>query len=294
MLADSVAEGGNILPNAGRLVLDEAHNLEEIATEYLSYEFSVPALTRILNRLLRRGKGKRSQAGGIIASVQRQLQKGVLRDRTIALRVGEILNAVPHHFVRITNAAEEIVEMAEKELFKDGAKKQSSVRFRQPLAAQRLEGEFDNAVIALVNTLHDLRDTLEDSTAEDELNFFGDLIVQLDGLAASLTAFANEAAFVLAGDKPTHAFWGEKVRVEKRRVHVRLVAAPLSVADDLRTPVIQLFWRRRHCASVMISSIWLSASVFRLHCRRQVILSFRRIVSGALRRLPLLIILGRR
>lgn len=234
VLADSVAEGGNILPNAGRLVLDEAHNLEEIATEYLSYEFSVPALTRILNRLLRRGKGKRSQAGGIIASVQRQLQKGVLRDRTIALRVGEILNAVPHHFVRITNAAEEIVEMAEKELFKDGAKKQSSVRFRQPLAAQRLEGEFDNAVIALVNTLHDLRDTLEDSTAEDELNFFGDLIVQLDGLAASLTAFANEAAFVLAGDKPTHAFWGEKVRVEKRRVHVRLVAAPLSVADDLR------------------------------------------------------------
>ena len=43
VLADAVSEGGNILPNAGRLVLDEAHNLEEIATEYLSYEFSLPA-----------------------------------------------------------------------------------------------------------------------------------------------------------------------------------------------------------------------------------------------------------
>ena len=234
VLADSVAEGGNILPNAGRLVLDEAHNLEEIATEYLSYEFSVPALTRILNRLLRRGKGKRSQSGGIIASVQRQLQKGMLRDRSVSLHIGEILNAVPHHFVRITNAAEEIIEASEKELFKDVAKKQSSVRYRQPLAAQRLEGEFDNAVIALVNTLHDLRDTLEDSSAEGEFNFFGDIVVQLDGLAASLTAFANEAAFVLSGDKPTHAYWGEKVRVEKRHMYVRLVAAPLSVADDLR------------------------------------------------------------
>ena len=248
VLADSVSEGGNILPNAGRLVLDEAHNLEEIATEYLSYEFSLPALNRLLNRLLRRGKGKRAQTGGIIASVQRQLQKGVLRDQSVAMRLGEILNAVPHHFVKIVNAAEEIVESAEKELFTDGAKRKSAVRYRQPLAAQRLEGAFDNAVIALVNTLHDLRDTLEDSTAEGELNFFGDLIAQLDGLSASLTAFANEAAFVLAGDKSTHAYWGEKVRVEKRPTYVRLVAAPLSVADDLR----KYIWDARD--SVILSS----------------------------------------
>ena len=248
VLADSVSEGGNILPNAGRLVLDEAHNLEEIATEYLSYEFSLPALNRLLNRLLRRGKGKRAQTGGIIASVQRQLQKGVLRDQSVAMHLGEILNAVPHHFVKIVNAAEEIVESAERELFTDGAKKKSAVRYRQPLVAQRLEGVFDNAVIALVNTLHDLRDTLEDSTAEGELNFFGDLIAQLDGLSASLTAFANEAAFVLAGDKPTHAYWGEKVRVEKRPAYVRLVAAPLSVADDLR----KYIWDARD--SVILSS----------------------------------------
>ena len=248
VLADAVSEGGNILPNAGRLVLDEAHNLEEIATEYLSYEFSLPALNRLLNRLLRRGKGKRAQAGGILASVQRQLQKGVLRDQSVAMCLGEIMNAVPHHFVKIVNAAEEIVESAEKELFKEGAKKKVAVRYRQPLAAQRLEGDFDNAVIALVNTLHDLRDTLEDSAAEGELNFFGDLIAQLDGLSASLTSFANEAAFVLAGDKPTHAYWGEKVRLEKRPTYVRLVAAPLSVADDLRKYV----WNARD--SVILSS----------------------------------------
>ena len=248
VLADAVSDGGNILPNAGRLVLDEAHNLEEVATEYLSYEFSLPALNRLLNRLLRRGKGKRAQPGGILASVQRQLQKGVLRDRDVALRLGGLLNAVPHHFVKIVNAAEEMVESAEKELFVDGGRKRPSVRYRQPLAAQRLEGAFDNAVIALVNLLHDLRDALEDSTAEGELNFFGDLIVQLDGIAASLTSFANEAAFVLAGDKLTHAYWGEQVRLEKRPRYLRLVAAPLSVADDLR----KYLWDARD--SVILSS----------------------------------------
>lgn len=248
VLADAVSDGGNILPNAGRVVLDEAHNLEEIATEYLSSEFSLPALNRILNRLLRRGRGKRSAAGGVLASVQRQLQKGILRDQAVALHLGEILDAVPRCFVKIVNAAEEILESAERELFVDGTRKRPCVRYRQPLVAQRSEGAFDDAVIALVNRLHDLRDTLEDSTAEGELNFFGDLIAQLDGLAASLTSFANEAAFVLSGDKPTHAYWGERVKLEKRTAYLRLVAAPLSVADDLR----KYLWEARD--SVILSS----------------------------------------
>ena len=263
VLADAVSDGGGILPNAGRVVLDEAHNLEEIATEYLSYEFSLPALNRILNRLLRRGRGKRAASGGILASVQRQLQRGLVRDGAVQERLVRLLNAAPHHFVKIVNAAEEIVELAEKELFADAAKKRPSVRYRRPLAAQRLEGAFDDAVIALVNLLHDLRDTLGDSTAEGELNFFGDLMGQLDGLAASLTSFANEAAFVLAGEKPTHAYWGEKVRVEKRPMYVRLVAAPLSVADDLR----KYLWEVRD--SVILSSATLRVgNDFRYMARR--------------------------
>ena len=233
VLADAVAEGGNILPNAGRLVLDEAHNLEDIATEYLSKEFSLPALSRLLNRLLRRGKGKRARSGGILASVERQLNRGMVRSEILE-PLARLLKEAPHLFVKVVNAAEEIVECAEKELFKEGDKKRQAVRYKAALTARRLEDDFDNAIIALVNLLHELRDLLEDSTAEGELNFFGDLIAQLDGLSASLTSFANDAAFILAGEKPTHAYWGEKVKPEKRATYVRLVAAPLSVADDLR------------------------------------------------------------
>ena len=234
VLADAVAEGGNILPNAGRLILDEAHNLEDIATEYLSREFSLPALSRILNRLLRRAKGKRARPGGVLSSIERQLQKGMLRGMQVATHVGDLLGKAPHLIVRLVNAAETIVEDAEAELFKDVTKKQSSVRYRAALAAMRGESELDAAVIALVNLLHDLRDTLDNATPEGELNFFGDLTTQLEGLSASLTGFANDAAFILAGEKPTHAYWGEKVVPEKRPRYLRLVAAPLSVAEDLR------------------------------------------------------------
>ena len=55
-----------------------------------------------------------------------------------------------------------------------------------------------------------------------------------DVVADSLVGFANEANFVICGEKDTHAYWIERVRIEKRPSHLRLVAAPLSVADDLR------------------------------------------------------------
>lgn len=79
VLAEATAPGSGILPGYGRLVMDEAHNLESIATDYLRAEFSVPALLRILNRLQRPGRGKRAaRPTGVLASVERQFQKGAL------------------------------------------------------------------------------------------------------------------------------------------------------------------------------------------------------------------------
>ena len=54
------------------------------------------------------------------------------------------------------------------------------------------------------------------------------------GVAESLVAFANEANFAIRGEKDTHAYWVERVRAERRQSYIRLVAAPLSVADDMR------------------------------------------------------------
>ena len=49
------------------------------------------------------------------------------------------------------------------------------------------------------------------------------------------TSAASVASnFVLLGEKDTHAYWVERVRPAKRPSYVRLVAAPLSVADDLK------------------------------------------------------------
>ena len=260
VLAEATSSGGAILPAYGRLVLDEAHNLESIATDYLSYEFSLPALTRILNRLMRRGKGKRTRTGGVLASVERQMQKGILSGSASGEAIRKILQDCAGITVRVVNAAEDIFELAA--LLLKPVKGAEMVRFRVCEGKRRysVRGLFteyeaslwdednlfaaqtrmENELAALVNQLHALRDLLNDATPEGEFNYLADLSTQLDGVAESLIAFANEANFVLRAEKDTHAYWVERVREERRRTHIRLVAAPLSVADDLHKMLYDL------------------------------------------------------
>ena len=276
VLAEATAPGSGILPGYGRLVVDEAHNLESIATEYLSYEFSLPSLTRILNRLVRRGKGKRARSGGVLSSIERQFQRGAFAGNPAGEAVMRMLTEASHFTVKIVNAAEDLAEVAA--LLLKPAKGRGICRYKvgsfsvktesdacpTPSDSKRLyslhglfkpyeAGEWDEAhflraqtdfesqLAAMVNLLHELRDTLDDSVPEGEFNYLGDLSAQVNGIAESLVAFANEANFVIRGEKETHAYWVERVGnreegIGKRRrpSYIRLVAAPLSVADDLR------------------------------------------------------------
>ena len=262
VLAEATAPGSGILPGYGRLVLDEAHNLKSIATEYLSYEFSLPALTRILNRLIRRGKGKRSaHAGGVLSSIERQFQKGAFTGNAAGEAVMRMLNDASHLTVRIVNAAEDLFEVAA--LLLKPAKDRGICRYKveggvrshslhglfKPYEAEewdeahflKAQADFESALAAMVNLLHELRDTLDGSVPEGELNYLGDLSSQVNGIADSLVAFANEANFVIRAEKDTHAYWIERVGNREQgtgnrgwRSFLRLVAAPLSVAEDLK------------------------------------------------------------
>ena len=261
VLAEATGGNATILPAYGRLVLDEAHNLEEIATEYLSYEFSMPALTRLLNRLVRRGKGKRGRSGGILSSVERQLAKGILAGTDVGAHVRRLLTDAASLVVRMVDSADEMLSLAESQVLADHTR--DVIRYRGALDMKDAHARFDDAVAAMVTLLHDLRDTLDDSAPPGEINFCADLATQVGGIAESFVAFANETDFVVTGGKDTHVYWAERVKTEKRRRYVRLVAAPLSVADALRKLLYDLK------DSVVMSSATLRVgNDFKYMCRR--------------------------
>ncbi len=254
VLAEATSEGGVILPAYGRLVLDEAHNLENTATDCLSCELSAPTLKHALNRLMRKTPGRRGRPAGVLASVNRQLQKGVLANTGAAQTLADLLNDASGLIVRTHQAAEDIFDLAEHLL--GVARGDSVVRYKVSegkrwfsvdslftecpkdlwneaalLAAQK---RLESALAALIHLLHEMRDTLDGATPPGELNYLADLSTQVNGVADTLINFANEAHFVLKGEKESYAYWVEKVRTERFPPYVRLVAAPLSVADALQ------------------------------------------------------------
>jgi Rad3-related DNA helicase len=259
VLADSSA-GGGLLPSYGRIVFDEAHNLESIATEYLSKEFSLPALSRVLNRLIRHSKSRRMRPGGVLSQIERQLQKGVLSDSS---RVAAILNyvkGVTSSIVRLTNSAERLsaisarlieplkgADVCRYKTLKNESRQIYSTRLYsrnglfEPYPPQKWNekefvdafSEFEVKLAQMVNLLSDMRLALEESSQEGEFNYLGDVAVQIGAISEALVSFANETDFVVRGEKDTHAYWVERVTETKRPSYIRLVAAPLSVADDL-------------------------------------------------------------
>lgn len=191
VLAEATAPGSGILPGYGRLVLDEAHNLESIATEYLSHEFSLPELNRIVRRLVRHHRAASEKA------------------KEVTLAAGAFIRFLG----KLLPPKGDVVR------FKAGG-----LYWEDAAVLATLQSAFERPLIELVHYLHDFCDTTED------LN----LVQKLSSAAGSLLAFANSAAFVVKGEKESHAYWIERMRAAHRaKPYVRLVAAPISVADDL-------------------------------------------------------------
>ena len=203
VLAEATSPGSGILPGYGRLVLDEAHNLESIATEYQSHEFSLPELNRILRRLVRHHRAATEKA------------------KEVTLAAGAFIRFLG----KLLPSRQDVVRFKAMGLY-----------WKDTEILTTLQTAFERPLVELVHYLHDFCDTTED------LN----LVQKLSSAADSLLAFANSAAFVVKGEKESHAYWVERIGNReqgsgirdrgsgmRRKSYVRLVAAPISVADDL-------------------------------------------------------------
>ena len=260
VLADAVNPAGGILPAYARLVLDEAHNLEDIATDYLRSEFSVANAARLMNRLSRRSRSRKGRSsGGVVASIERQLQRGALSAGAAGDKVRRLVSEIPSRIVKAMDAVDELSDVASRLLAPRGGS--DAVRYRvvvndlgsrerqhslhglfKPYSPKewdesrlsRVHARFETALAALVDTLHDIRDVIKTADEDGEAVGCGDLAVQVEGIAESIVEFANETNFVIRGDKENFAYWVDRVHQDGREAYLRLVGAPLSVAGDLK------------------------------------------------------------
>ncbi len=285
VLAEAANPGAGILPAYGRLVFDEAHNLEDIATDFFSYELSRPALQQLLRKVARTTTSRRGpgRPRGLLGTIERMLQRGTFHAVEDAEEIRELLSRAHVQLAFVQKEGEALFEVV-KRLFAPDPKA-SILRVRRvpaaggpltaapavangtatvPLKRQYSRGtglfadytalQWNEADLVEVGTrfeaaLARLQEILAEFTrlfqqmseAEGGLSY-GDVIAQAQTLAGSLTAFLFESKFVLASSDPARVYWVERCTFMARRGrakakpqdYVRMVAAPLSVAEEMK------------------------------------------------------------
>ena len=256
VLAESTSGGGGILPAYGRLVFDEAHNLEDIATEFFSYELSRPALVRLLGKLARTTRSRRGpgRTRGVLGSLERHLRRGAFRDASVAEEIRELLTRA-HVQIRFAQQEGDVLFGVLESLFAP-APQESFIRYRcQPHRQYSLHGlftdytgaqwdetalqeattKFEGALAKLQVILVGMVKLLQHPS--NEAASFEDLVVQLQTTAALFTAFILESKFVLKADDDSRVYWAERCAANAKThqpAYVRLVAAPLSVGPQMK------------------------------------------------------------
>ncbi|HEX7049782.1 MAG TPA: helicase C-terminal domain-containing protein [Longimicrobiales bacterium] len=132
-----------VLPPYGRVVLDEAHNLEDAATRHLGASFSRRTLLRLLGRLDRRGRG-------VLPAVEERLKAGpddlLQQDalRQVSMRVRPAVERARERTAALFDGLEALVAEAE-----DGVVRIDAEAMARPDWSGRLVPDAEDLAIVL-------------------------------------------------------------------------------------------------------------------------------------------------
>jgi len=250
LISDAVA-GNLVLPAYRHLVLDEAHHLEDVATEHMTEETGLHAFVRVLDAL-------GSPAGGALGQVHRFLARA--GGAPAAAACGPVQQQLAEVRVRAGNLFSQLGAMVDRQQPGGEAGYPASRRLRPAVE----DGEewslcrerallLEQAVAGLEGSMERLRKCAEGGEGE-----LGATLAYVERLLLALQRLTHPVSLLLHGDEEAYVYW-----LELRKPGVVLRVAPLAVGPLLYR---QLFRRLR---GVVLTSATLGiAGNFGYFCER--------------------------
>jgi ATP-dependent DNA helicase DinG len=237
LAADNWLEAA-VLPPYRRLILDEAHHLEDVAAMHLGAQVSQLGVQRLLGRLERGGRGllpalhaELSSRDDLLSTASRELLERRLLD---ALRTAR--QASEDLFVRLAGRLEREGGGGERAAPAPPVLRLTETFAADPVWAEGLDAALDNLLVAF-DGLRDGVETIADRLAlQDGADRPTSLIGELRGIVRRLDLAARG---LTASLRPTHAQEGTPAvrwleRRGRRSAHVALAAVPLDLAPILK------------------------------------------------------------
>jgi len=235
-----------VLPPYQRLILDEAHHLEDVAANHLGIQVTSRAVRRLLARFERNGRGLAPTLSYELQSrsdLLSQASLDLLHQRLFPA-IGDARRASDALFLRLYQRLEDIP---------GGQQRLDDSFAADPIWGEGLGFDLDSALGAF-RSLRDTVETIADRLSQaEETERRGQLLQELRGVMRRLESVSdglNRALRPAAGGSPT-VRWMERT---SRGQHVSLSAVPLDLAPVLRE---LLFDRLR---TVVLTSATLAAA----------------------------------
>jgi predicted DnaQ family exonuclease/DinG family helicase len=232
LFSDVVAEGA-VLGEYTDLILDEAHNLEKVATDYLGAEISWWSVRDTLH-LLHQRDGHES---GLLARINRDLPNGLLpqeRVKVFQVQAARAIDAVSE----ATSAVQTFLEQLGKILPKP--ERRSSFAHKERYTSE--DQPFDDVLaqrdtfFAAVETLIAETNTLTEWLRElnpGELSDRDEFVLDLENRSLDVSALIDRTLDITEARREDFVYWYE-IPSDDSRYAVRLYTAPLNVGDQLR------------------------------------------------------------
>ena len=201
-LARAPVEGGSgkILPKYDAIVFDEAHNIEDVATEYLGIEVSNLAIKYLLDKIY-----------------SKHANKGVLT---------RIHNLPKKDFRRISKNINEIRVLSEQfflKIFDEFGSEPISKRIRTP---DLFENILEEPLTGLSEELKSVLLKLKDDEILQEVKAYSDRCVSLRN---SITTFLEQSL-------PEYVYWID-ITTRQKSIRIELRAVPVDISTILREKV---------------------------------------------------------
>lgn len=203
-----------VLPPYERVILDEAHNIEEAASSFFSDDFSKFSALKQLGRLYRRRRGLETGLSLALSALSPLPDKGeeiaegarVVRDALDALDAAGVTLADQGGTYRLSGQP---VDSLRAFLF-------------EPLAVLR------GAVSRFAGIVREIIESLGEDAADDPSVWESKAVVRrLEAVGAVCGRFCEY------DERPEEVFWIERKRTSKGEAYARFVATPLDVAPAL-------------------------------------------------------------
>ncbi len=250
LLIADLASQANVLPPYDHLIIDEAHNLEDVATDQLSFSVDQAALLKFLDDVFQEGGAQ--LVSGLLADLPARLAESAANP-VAQQKVERIAEQLRPTLARARTAVYDSFNRLTAFVTQSGGESQYDPRLRltaqvrkQP-AWQALQAAWAN----LTDTLTSIGDglgkieSLVRELEHDGVPGYDELVLRVEYLRRFATDVRVQTGHIIFGDEASIAW----LTHDRLRDTLTLTAAPLSVAEILQA---QLFAQKQ--TSVLASA----------------------------------------